>query len=49
MKEIDKDKEKEKQLDSFFDNKKLYMRIALILFGGIIVFYLFRKMKQEYT
>ena len=40
---------KEENLNKFFDTKKLYVRFILIVLGIGIVFYMFRKMKQEYV
>lgn len=41
-------KEKDK-LENFFDTKKLFIRVGLIVVGIGVVFYMFRKMKQEYV
>jgi F0F1-type ATP synthase assembly protein I len=39
----------EKDLDQFFQTKKVYMRIGLIVLGMVVVFFLIKKMKNEYV
>lgn len=48
LKPEEEGKEKDK-LDKFFDTKKLFIRVGLIVLGVGVVFYMFRKMKKEYV
>ena len=41
------DKVEDEQINKFFDNKKLYTRIGLIAIGLVLVFIMFKKMKNE--
>jgi hypothetical protein len=43
------DKEQKKALDKYFETKKLYIRLGLLVVGIIIAVYLFKKMKVEYA
>ena len=43
------DKVEEEKINKFFDNKKLYTRIGLIGIGLVLVFIMFKKMKNEYV
>jgi len=43
------DKEQKKELDKYFETKKLYIRLGLLVVGIIVAVYLFKKMKVEYT
>ena len=43
------EKEEENELEKFFEARKTYVRIGLILFGAFVVFLMYRKMRQEYV
>jgi len=43
------EKEDSKKLEKYFETKKLYMKLGLLIVGIIIVVYLFKKMKVEYV
>lgn len=43
------EKEEENALEKFFQARKTYVRIGLIIFGAFIVFLMYRKMKEEYV
>lgn len=42
-------KEENKNLDGFFNNKRFYISIGLIVVGIVTAFYIFGKMKREYV
>lgn len=42
------EKEDSKKLEKYFETKKLYVKLGLLIVGVIIVVYLFRKMKVEH-
>jgi hypothetical protein len=41
--------EKKEDLDQFFPTKKVYVRMGLIVLGMIVVFFMIKKMKNEYV
>jgi len=41
--------EDNKKLEKYFNTKKSYIQLALLILGMIVVFFLFKKMKVEYT
>lgn len=46
---MEKSGENSENLEQFFQTKKLYVRMGLIILGCIIVFFLIRKMKADYV
>ena len=43
------EKEDSKKLEKYFESRKLYFKLGLLIVGIIIVVYLFRKMKVEHN
>jgi hypothetical protein len=43
------EKEDSKKLEKYFETKKLYVKLGLLVLGIIVVVYLFRKMKVEHN
>jgi hypothetical protein len=43
------EKEDSKELERFFQTRKTIIRVALVIIGAVVVFFLFRKMKQDYS
>lgn len=43
------EKEESKKLEKYFETRKLYIKLGLMLLGIIIIVYLFRKMKVEHN
>jgi hypothetical protein len=43
------DKDRSKELNKYFDSKKAYIQIALIVAGVIVVLIVYRKFKNTYT
>ena len=41
--------EDNKKLEKYFNTKKSYIQLALLILGMIVVFFLFKKMKVDYT
>lgn len=43
------EKEDSKKLEKYFETKRLYVKLGLMIVGIIVVVYFFRKMKVEYV
>lgn len=46
---MDKKEANTENVEQFFNTKKLYVRMALILLGAVVVFFMIKKMKNEYV
>ena len=43
------DNERSKELNKYFDSKKAYLQVALIVIAVIVVLIVFKKFKSTYT
>lgn len=43
------DEEKSKELNKYFNSKKFYLKIGLVIFSVVCVLIVYQKIKRKYT